>query len=121
MSSPSASVRVARSVLKTGARLVPVTVQVKPSVSVIGAVADGDQHGVHAGAGEAEGAADGARAGVDADARRQAGGAVGQRVAVGIGGVGVEAVAAEDELTLGVGAGLQVWPKAGARLGGGGP
>ena len=39
---------------------------------------------------------------------RQAGGAVGQRVAVGIGGVGVEAVAAEDEVTLGVGAVTQV-------------
>ena len=34
MTSPSASVRVGRSVLKAGAWLVPVTVQVKPSVSV---------------------------------------------------------------------------------------
>ena len=119
MRSPSASVLVGcRSVLKTGAWLVSVTVQVKVSVSVSVPSLTVTSDGVAAGAGGAEGAADDARAGVDADAVRQAGGAVGQRVAVGIGGVGVEAdalmrspsasvlvgqVGAEDRRLVGVG------------------
>ena len=69
-----------------------VTVQVKESVSVEGAVADGEDDRVDAGAGGTEGARDDAGARVDADAVGQVGGAVGQRVTgVGIAGVGIEA------------------------------
>ena len=82
-----------------------VTVQVKVSVASTGAVADGDDRVGAAGGGvrlrvpliDAGG-------GVDAMPGRQPGGGVGQRVAVGIGGVGVEA----DQVTLGVGAVAQV-------------
>ena len=103
MTSPSASVRSPRS-CEDRARLGSVTVQVKVSVSVtVPSLTVTSTRGLPELA-ELRVPLIAPVAVLMRQPVRQAGGGVGQRVAVGIGGVGIEA----DQVTLGVGAVVQV-------------